>query len=269
MAPSCIDGPSRLEHAHLRRAAAHAAAPLSPQGRHPQERIPAAARLRRQTSEAAAPRPGATALTLQRPFRGRPRSHARRPGSPAGVPSAILAPYSSTVMRSRDAHHDLHVVLDEQHGQALVVPGAAAKAMKFAVSWGFMPAVGSSRSSSLGFVASAPCDLEAPLVAVRQRSGVLLVPSRQAAVRQELLGTARASCSSRLTRGVRRIDPKMPPRGGCACRRARSPPRSSARTDGCSGTCGRRRARRSRAAACRPPRRRRTRSTRRSARRPR
>ncbi len=43
----------------------------------------------------------------RRRFRGTPRSPSGPPGSRAGVPSAIFAPYSSTVMRSRDAHHDL------------------------------------------------------------------------------------------------------------------------------------------------------------------
>ena len=54
-----------------------------------------------------------------------------------------------------DAHHHLHVVLDQQHGDAAARGSAASMLMKLAVSTGFMPDTGSSSSSSFGRAASA------------------------------------------------------------------------------------------------------------------
>ncbi len=53
--------------------------------------------------------------------RGTPRSPPGSRCTSSGVPSAILRPKSSTWMRSAIAHHEAHVVLDEQHGQVEVV----------------------------------------------------------------------------------------------------------------------------------------------------
>ena len=43
----------------------------------------------------------------------------------AGVPSAILRPKFSTTTRSEIAHHQSHVMLDQQHGHAAVVADLA------------------------------------------------------------------------------------------------------------------------------------------------
>ena len=88
-----------------------------------------------------------------------------------------------------DAHHDLHVVLDHQHRQPLSSRSLDTKAVKSALSCGFMPAVGSSSSSSLRLGGERPRHLQPALVAVGQVHRVLLVDRLgQRAVAQDLAG---------------------------------------------------------------------------------
>ena len=54
-----------------------------------------------------------------------------------------------------DAHDDLHVVLDEQDGEPELVADPRIMCISSSFSCGFMPAAGSSRSSSSGSVARA------------------------------------------------------------------------------------------------------------------
>ena len=84
----------------------------------------------------------------------------------AGVPSAILRPKLSATTWSGHAHHQAHVVLDQQHGDARGDRGCRGSASSSAVSssW-FRPAAGSSSSSSFGSAASARAELDALLSA--------------------------------------------------------------------------------------------------------
>ena len=143
-----------------------------------------------------------------------------------------------------DAHHDLHVVLDQQHGQPLLVAHATDERREVGRLLRVHPGRRLVEQQQLRVGRERPRDLEPPLVAVGQRARLLLVAPRQAAVdeqlarllaRRRLLALDPRACA-RSSRGCRRA-------AGSACRRARSRPRSSGRRGGCSGTCGRSRAR--------------------------
>ena len=144
-----------------------------------------------------------------------------------------------------DAHDDLHVVLDQQDRQAELVAQLPDEARQLRAS----PA-GSCRRSARRAAAARlgrqrAGDLQAALVAVGQVPGE---SSRAALEPDEVEQLARArSCacsSSRTTPGGRRIARpagRLEPR--VHARPARSPARSCCRTGGCSGRCGRCRAR--------------------------
>ena len=141
-----------------------------------------------------------------------------------------------------DAHHHLHVVLDQQDGDApLVADPVHERGERRADSCGFMPAVGSSSSSSFGSQRQRAGDLEPALIAVGQVLGELVVGAADA---DELAAVpwrrSRASRSSWRCFG----------RAQDACAstpllqvRVHAPPctfstPSSRRTGGCSGTFG-------------------------------
>ena len=77
-------------------------------------------------------------------------------------------------MRSLHPHDDAHVVLDEQDRDLLLVAHPVDELDEAADSCGFMPAVGSSSSSTLRPQRQRPGHLEAALVAVGEVAGVLV-----------------------------------------------------------------------------------------------
>ena len=80
---------------------------------------------------------GRAPLARRRP--SRPPSTAGSAATWAGVPSAIMAPASSTIHMVGDAHHQIHIVLDQYHGLCPRQPGLRNSAPIPAVSSAFKP----------------------------------------------------------------------------------------------------------------------------------
>ena len=108
----------------------------------------------------------------------------------AGVPSAIFAAVLEDRDPLGDAHDHLHVVLDEEHGHALLVADLLDERRELG---GLLRVHARGRlveEEELRVRRERARDLEPPLIAVRERAGALLVPARQAAVDRG----ARAPC---------------------------------------------------------------------------
>ena len=155
-------------------------------------------------------------------------------------------------MRSGHAHDDLHVVLDQEHGDVLLVPHPADEVDERGGLLRVHPGGRLVEEEQLRLRRESARDLEPPLVAVGSVPDSSSCRLGEPAVDEQLLGACRRSRAPRAGRAAcGRSSRRCRPSAGCACRRARSRGRSSGGRAGCSGTCARRRARRSRAAACR------------------
>ena len=122
----------------------------------------ALARARRPTSDehdglavaGATGRSTRSSSAMRRSRRGRPPARADRRRSPPASPSANSAPLTSTVMRSREAEDQVHVVLDQQHRHVGRQRGDGRRGSP-ARSPAGTPAAGSSSSSTRGAQAKA------------------------------------------------------------------------------------------------------------------
>ena len=186
-----------------------------------------------------------SALIRRRLARGRPRSRARCACTSAGVPSAIFSPYSSTVQRSETPITTFMSCSIRSTVRPLSSRTRRTNAVKSRRLLRVHPGGGLVEQQQLRVGGERPRDLEPALVAVGERPALVLVRAAAGRCRRAARAPARGrAASSRRTLGVRRIEPRdAAVRGGSACRRGRSRARSSARRAGCSGTCGRSRAR--------------------------
>ena len=90
----------------------------------------------------------------------------------AGVPSAITSPAVEHGHDVRHAHHDVHVVLDEQHGDPRGADPLDQRVSRRS-RVGLHPGDRLVEQHQLGIGRQRPCDLEPPLVAERQAAGEL------------------------------------------------------------------------------------------------
>ena len=110
----------------------------------------------------------------------------------SGVPSAIFSPWSRTRHPVADAHDHLHVVLDEQDGQAELGPQPGDE-LHHRRRLGRVHAGGRlvEEQQDFGSAGEGPRDLQASLVAVGQVLGELVLRAAQAHEGQQLAGPAR------------------------------------------------------------------------------
>ena len=142
-----------------------------------------------------------------------------------------------------DAHDDLHVVLDEEHGQALLLPelgdelGERRGLLRVHARGGLV------EQEQLRLGRERAGDLEPALVAVGQVPRELRRRGPRGPRSAGARSPGRGTPSPRAGRGgSRRWSRGCRPSCGSACPRGRSRAPSCTRTAGCSGTCGPRRA---------------------------
>ena len=143
--------------------------------------------------------------------RDRPRSPWDSLWISLAVPSAIMTPWSRTLTRSEMLHDQPGIVLDQQNRDAALVANARDQADQF-----FLFAAGQTRcglveQQQLGAGRERAGDLDAPLLAVRQRRRLALPAVCEADKAQAVLGNAcRISASSRRCDGGRKIAAMTP-----------------------------------------------------------
>ena len=182
------------------------------------------------------------------------RSRRGRPGSPrgwrctsAGVPSAILRPKFSATTWSEIAHHQAHVMLDQQHRDAQPVADVADQRAERADLFVVEPAgrLVEQQQLRLGRPARAPARPASACRTAVRATGASATAPRPRKCDQLAPRVRRLPRSSAPTRGRRSALARKPLRGAAVARRpARCRARSCCGTARGSGTCGRCRARR-------------------------
>ena len=149
---------------------------------------------------------------------GTPRSPSGPCGPPPACRRAMVTPWSSTVICSRDAHHQPHVVLDDA-GSASPNWSRSSRmsCIRSAFSAAFMPAAGSSRQQHLGLGGERAGDLQPALLAVRQVPRAARRAGAASPITLEVARSARAS------------DVAPPRRGSAAVRRNSASQKPAAR----------------------------------------